>query len=74
MEREERQRYNKEYYSKHKTEIMSKLCEKIECEFCHRKVIRNNLISHQQKPICKRKAELIKQNELRKRDLEIKLV
>jgi transposase-like protein len=69
MDKEERKQYNKEYYLKHKLEILNKLCEKVECEFCHRQVIRNNLISHQQKPICKRKAELIKQKELRKREL-----
>lgn len=69
MNTEERRQYNKEYYSKHKSEILSKLCQKVECEFCHRTIIKNNLLTHQQLPICKRKAELIRQRELRKSQL-----
>ena len=49
--------YNAEYYSKHKKEILSKLCEKVECNLCGRVIIRNNLNKHKMKPICRRVME-----------------
>ena len=61
-----RQNYNKYYYEKNKETILQKACEKVECEFCKRKVIKNNLISHYKSDICKRKSELLKDLEERR--------
>ena len=67
--KELRHLYNKEYYEQHKLEILNKLSEKATCEFCLRSVKRCNLINHQKTDICKRKAAIIKNNELRKQSL-----
>jgi hypothetical protein len=69
MNIEERKQYNKVYYNKHKSEILTKLCQKVTCEFCHRTIIKNNLLSHQNLPICMRKANLILQRKVRKSQL-----
>lgn len=50
--------YNSEYYSKNRTKILSDLCTPVECEFCGRTVIRNNLLKHYKSSICKRHSEL----------------
>ena len=55
-----RQNYNKFYYENNKEEILRKACEKIQCEFCHRTVIKNNILSHYRSEICRRKSVLIK--------------
>lgn len=66
MNKEERKIYNKNYYENNKAQILSKACLKIECEFCKRTIINNNLLKHQTLPICKRKANLLKQIKERK--------
>lgn len=44
--------YNKQYYTKNKAKILSKLLEKVECEHCGRRVNHQNLKKHQSSPIC----------------------
>lgn len=58
MTKAERKEYNKNYYTNNKSKILEKACEKIECEFCHRKVIKNNLKKHYTSAICKRYSEI----------------
>ena len=50
--------YNSEYYARNRTKILSDLCTPIQCEFCDRIVIKNNLLKHYQSSICKRHSEL----------------
>ena len=61
-----RKNYNKFYYESNKEEILRKACEKIQCEFCHRIVIKNNLLSHYKSEICKRKSVLVRDLEERR--------
>ncbi len=65
MNQDQRKEYNKTYYLKNKTVIIGKGCTKVKCEFCDRLVIKNNLLKHQTLPICKRKADLKKENKKR---------
>ena len=65
MNKELRKEYNKNYYLKNKSIIIGKGCTKIQCEFCDRLVIKNNLLKHQTLPICMRKSELKKENKKR---------
>ena len=44
--------YNSEYYARNRTKILSDLCTPIQCEFCDRIVIKNNLLKHYQSSIC----------------------
>ena len=53
MDSEQRKNYNKNYYQSNRDKILKKACEKITCEFCHRKVIFNNLLKHQKTELCK---------------------
>jgi hypothetical protein len=46
--------YNSEYYAKNKNKILSDLCTPIQCEFCDRTVIKNNLLKHYDSKICKK--------------------
>lgn len=59
MDKEDRKQYNKVYYSLHRERILSYLCEKINCDYCGRCVIRNNLAKHEKSEICKRTREKI---------------
>ena len=59
MDSEERRQYNAVYYSLHRERILSYLCEKVQCQFCQRTVIKNNLLKHQKSDICKRTRERI---------------
>lgn len=61
-----RQNYNKYYYEKNKEDIIKKACEKIQCEFCSRSVIKNNLLSHYKSEICRRKSALLRDLEERR--------
>ena len=56
----ERKVYYKNYYQTNKTIILEKACTKVECEYCHRKVIKNNILKHYSLPICLRKSEFEK--------------
>jgi hypothetical protein len=60
MTPEQRKVYYKSYYLANKTNILEKACTKVECEYCHRKVIKNNILKHYLLPICIRKSELLK--------------
>lgn len=44
--------YNKKYYQKHKTKILSALAEKCVCELCNRKVSRSRLNRYKTTDIC----------------------
>ena len=44
MNSEERKNYNKAYYQSHREQILKVACEKVECEFCKRKVIKSNIL------------------------------
>lgn len=69
MNKDQRKTYNKTYYEKNKETILSKACAKVECEFCKRTIINNNLLKHQTLPICQRKANLLKQINERKENI-----
>lgn len=49
--------YNATYYNKNKEKLISKLCEKVECNICGRTITMNNLKLHKRKPICKNTLE-----------------
>ena len=54
MDKEERKQYNKVYYSVNKDRILADLCQKVECQFCGRTVIKNNILTHEKSEICRR--------------------
>lgn len=53
--------YQKKYYEKNKTKLNASLCEPVICEFCNRRVIKNNIKNHQTRPICFKTQERNKQ-------------
>ena len=57
MNREERKIYNKTYYSVNREIILKDLCSRVECEYCGRTVIKNNILTHERSEICKRHRE-----------------
>ena len=57
MDKDQRKEYNKIYYSVNKEKILMDLCKKVQCDFCGRTVIKNNLLNHEQSDICKRHRE-----------------
>ena len=57
MDKEERKQYNKVYYSVNKDRILADLCQKVQCEYCGRTVIKNNILTHEKSEICKRHRE-----------------
>ena len=65
MDSEQRKNYNKNYYQSNRDKILKKACEKITCEFCHRKVISNNLLKHQKTELCKNYEKLRLEREKR---------
>jgi hypothetical protein len=54
MNQEERKAYNKTYYSVNREIILKDLCSRVECEYCGRTVIKNNILIHERSEICKR--------------------
>jgi hypothetical protein len=44
--------YQKEYYRKHKTDLLSSACSKVKCTLCDREVIKNNINKHKLSKIC----------------------
>ena len=59
MDAEQRKEYNKTYYANNKERIISDLCQKVECPFCNRFVIKNNLMTHAKSAICLRTRERV---------------
>ena len=57
MDPEARREYNKVYYELNKERILNNMCEKTLCQLCNRKVIRSNMIRHQDSNICSRTQE-----------------
>ena len=57
MDPEARREYNKVYYELNKERILNNMCEKTICQLCGRKVIRSNMIRHQDSTICSRTQE-----------------
>jgi hypothetical protein len=57
MDPEARREYNKVYYELNKERILNNMCEKTICQLCNRKVIRSNMIRHQDSTICSRTQE-----------------
>ena len=70
MNSEERKNYNKTYYQTKRDQILKKACEKVECEFCHRIVIKNNILKHQKTKLCKNQEMLIIEKLKRKNNIE----
>jgi hypothetical protein len=70
MNSEERKNYNKTYYQTKRDQILKKACEKVECEFCHRIVIKNNILKHQKTKLCKNQEMLIIEKLKRKHNTE----
>lgn len=70
MNSEERKNYNKTYYQSKRDQILKKACTKIECEHCHRCVIKNNILKHQRSELCKNKQKLYLDNLNRKNNIE----
>lgn len=66
VNKEEQKNYNKTYYEKNKDIIIEKACKKVQCEFCLRTVIKNNLLNHYKSKLCLRKSELLKEMNTRK--------
>ena len=52
MNSEERKEYNKKYYDVNRTEIKTKLCQKVTCNLCGRCVIYNNIGKHKLTKLC----------------------
>ena len=65
MTPEERKEYNRRYYERNRTKLLTKACEKITCEFCGRQVIKINIKQHYKLPICQRTKDHVE--EYRKR-------
>ena len=66
--------YNKAYYANNKEAILSKACEKIECPFCKRSVMKNNLLHHKITPLCARKQEQLLEEQSRINKAQLKLI
>ena len=62
MTPEERKEYNKTYYINNKKTILDKACKKVECHYCKRQVIQNNLLNHYETTICARKREQLRRD------------
>ena len=43
----------KNYYLKHKEDILKKACEKVECQICGKMVSRQRLMNHIKTKLCK---------------------
>jgi len=54
MDKEQRKAYNATYYSVNRELILQDLCSKVECDYCGRTVIKNNILIHERSEICKR--------------------
>ena len=54
MSIEERQAYNKSYYTNNKKRITDMLLKKVECPLCSREITYSNLQRHQTTPLCMR--------------------
>jgi hypothetical protein len=54
MDKDQRKEYNKVYYSVNKDRILADLCQKVQCEYCGRTIIKNNRLIHEKSDICKR--------------------
>jgi hypothetical protein len=74
MDKDERKEYNKVYYSLHRERILSYLCEKVNCDYCGRSVIRNNLAKHEKSDICKRTRERILERNKWRGELAVSIV
>ncbi len=72
MDPEQRKIYNKKYYDTNKAKIIEKATTKVECEFCKRSVIHNNILKHYKSEICKRKSKELQEHYKRLIDLQIK--
>ena len=57
--------YNAKYYEQNKATLNQKACVVNECPFCLRKVIKNNMKTHQDSSICLRKTEERAKNKIR---------
>ena len=47
MDKDQRKEYNKIYYANNKARILYDLCTQVECPFCKRSIIKNNLLKHE---------------------------
>jgi hypothetical protein len=65
MNPEVRKEYNKKYYTENKEAILEKALKKVECQFCLKQVIQNNISKHQQTKLCKNRQEKNKINKER---------
>ena len=54
MDKDQRKEYNKIYYANNKARILYDLCTQVECPFCKRSIIKNNLLKHEKSLICQR--------------------
>ena len=63
MDKEERKQYNKVYYSVNKDRILADLCQKVQCEYCGRTVIKNNILIIKVNKFFKREDYLTRLNE-----------
>jgi hypothetical protein len=67
MDKDQRKEYNKIYYANNKERIISDLCTKVECSFCGRSIIKNNLLKHEKSAICQRhRIRIIEINNFKK--------
>jgi hypothetical protein len=57
MNKEERKAYNATYYAVNRELILKDLCSRVECQYCGRTVIKNNILIHEKSEICKRHRE-----------------
>lgn len=53
---EQRQEYNKKYYSEHKESIINDLCQKVKCDRCQSEVTKARLGKHKMSKICSKRA------------------
>jgi len=74
MNSEERQNYNKTYYATNKTKILNIACAKVQCEFCKRIVIKNNIQKHKLSKLCKNTEKLFIDDLKRKNNLIIPVI
>lgn len=60
MENEIQKEYNKQYYTKNKEKILSRLSQKLECPQCKRIISLSNFAKHKTSSICKKYEQINK--------------
>jgi hypothetical protein len=58
-DKDEAQKYQKEYYAKNKDKILNDLKTKVQCKYCQRTVSKCNLAKHEESNLCQKKRDKV---------------